>query len=274
MAEVTCVRVHQGAVAFARGPQLCVWQSASDLWLSSHHSAVIRAIAYTGQHWVTAGDDKRILFHDLGKDLAVQQEIVHHKKVTAMDYLAGKVVYADKFGEVWSIDTDRLTSGPAAEQPCVAFAMGHQSSILSLSLERDKLLTVDIEQKLKVSSFPNMFELQAILMGHTAPICSGVLDAGQVFSLDVEGRVIRWEDLEIAAEGKVNGGERLIVTNDSLICASKTSLSLLDKDTLHVKQVLGLPGQFTWTTVLGDTLVALSSEGEVTQQSLSALAAD
>ena len=274
MVEITCAKVHQGALAFARGALLYVWQPGGEVWQSTQHTAPIRAIAFTDQHWVSAGDDKRILFHSVAKDLAVQQEILHHKKITAMDFLAGLLVYADKFGEVWSIDTARLTSGPASDQPCVTFAMGHQSTILSLQLADHQLLTVDSEQKLKVSSFPQMYELQRVLMGHTAPICSGLLDQGTVFSLDTEGRVVRWRDLEVAAETKVQGTLQLFPTRDSLLCVSSSWVALLEKDTLRAKKEVLLPCSPAWASVADDLVYLISSDGQVTTHHLSKLAGD
>lgn len=274
MADITCAKVHRGALAFASGALLYVWQPSGEVWRSSHHTAPIRAIACTGEHWVSTGDDKRILFHTLAKDLTVQQEILHHKKVSSLDFLAGQLVYGDKFGEVWSIDTAKLTSGPACDQPCVSFAMGHQSSILSVQLAEGRLLTIDIEQKLKVSSFPAMHQLQAVLMGHTAMICSGVMDQDTVFSLDVEGRVIRWRDLEVAAEARVQGALRLFVARDSLLCVCNSQISQLSKDTLQLKKEIPLHGSPAWISVADNTVYLISSEGQVTHHDLSTLAAD
>lgn len=251
-----------------------MWQPGGEIWQSAQHTAPIRAIAFTDQHWVSAGDDKRILFHSAAKDLAVQQEILHHKKVTAMDFLAGLLVYADKFGEVWSIDTSRLSSGPSSDQSCVTFAMGHQSTILTLRLAPHHLLTVDSEQKLKVSSFPNMYELQGVLMGHTAMICSGVIDQGTVFSLDTEGRVVKWRDLEVAAETRVQGALQLFTTSDSLLCVSNTRVVILEKDALRVKKEVLLPDSPAWVSVADGIVYMISSEGQVTPHQLSKLAGD
>ena len=75
MAEILCAKVHHNLFAFAQGACFSVFHPSGQMTKSLLHTGFIRGIAHTGTYWVSAGDDKRIIFHSLTDDLSPKFEM-------------------------------------------------------------------------------------------------------------------------------------------------------------------------------------------------------
>jgi tRNA (guanine-N(7)-)-methyltransferase subunit TRM82 len=94
------------------------------------------------------------------------------KKVTSLFVTHDDtVVYSDKFGHVYKFELEPFISGNRhlkAEEHL--FVMGHCSTITDMTLSPDKryLITADRDERVRVSHWPNAYNIQAFCLGHTA----------------------------------------------------------------------------------------------------------
>mmetsp|Transcript_5246 Transcript_5246/g.5227 ORF Transcript_5246/g.5227 Transcript_5246/m.5227 type:complete len:123 (-) Transcript_5246:251-619(-) len=117
----------------------------------------------------------------------VAYNLTHGKKPTSLVFLQNLIVFADKTGEAWKVDLARLSSGRTKELECVAFAMGHQSTITYMTKGESSLITVDKDNKIKISESPQFYEVRTVLLGHNATILSAIEYEGKIYSSDESG---------------------------------------------------------------------------------------
>lgn len=81
-----------------------------------------------------------------------------------------EVLLADKFGDVWS--TGDVTPYLNATEPVIikecALRFGHVSQLMDMvmSPKENFVVTCDRDEKIKVSNFPNVFDIESFCMGH------------------------------------------------------------------------------------------------------------
>jgi tRNA (guanine-N(7)-)-methyltransferase subunit TRM82 len=94
------------------------------------------------------------------------------KKVTAIlvtsdDY----VVYADKFGHVHKFElAPFLTGNSTLKAEEHTLVLGHCSTLTDMKLSKDEryIITVDRDEKVRVSHWPNAYNIHTFCLGHTA----------------------------------------------------------------------------------------------------------
>jgi tRNA (guanine-N(7)-)-methyltransferase subunit TRM82 len=93
------------------------------------------------------------------------------KKVTSLLVTNDEmVVYADKFGHVYKFELEPFLSGSRylkAEEHI--FVMGHCSTITDMTLSPDEryLITADRDERVRVSHWPNAYNIHTFCLGHT-----------------------------------------------------------------------------------------------------------
>ncbi|PRP85560.1 tRNA (guanine-N(7)-)-methyltransferase subunit WDR4-like [Planoprotostelium fungivorum] len=144
---------------------------------SGIHSDLVRTLSFDegGKHLVSAGDDKavKVWSTESWKCIATKK---HTKKISTVEFGAhqdggSRVIYADKFGDVYS---SNITDMDSSE-----LMLGHCSTVIYmlLSPRHDFILTADRDEKIRVSHYPNAFDIQSYCLGHTSLVSRLVIPA-------------------------------------------------------------------------------------------------
>jgi len=104
---------------------------------------------------------------------------------------AGKVVVADKAGDVYRYDYD-------AAPPSSTLVAGHVSMLLSVSLldGGTKAVTADRDDKIRISAYPAMYDIHGYCLGHREFVISAVSVPGReglLVSASGDGTVKLWD---------------------------------------------------------------------------------
>lgn len=257
--EINCICFGDQVVGWANGSSVHWRQMNGSGYLeyTGLANSVDFLTFYEGT-WITGGKDKKVVYLRLNWEANQVEEILsreHYKKVSAGVVNSDGLIYADKFGEVWSV--------PHSPDAKPAFATGHQSTITAIRLYETHLITIDKDFKIHVVLYPNMDCVDQILMGHTATILDAVMIQGAVYSLDSNGIVIRWgTDNYPAATGNMPQARRFFVLTDSrLMALTDTKVELLNPETLEAVASMELPEstQGKWT-IFQDQLYHVSQD--------------
>eukprot|EP01121_Diplochlamys_sp_Union-15-3_P008843 TRINITY_DN2374_c0_g1_i1.p1 TRINITY_DN2374_c0_g1~~TRINITY_DN2374_c0_g1_i1.p1 ORF type:complete len:379 (+),score=56.34 TRINITY_DN2374_c0_g1_i1:83-1219(+) len=129
------------------------------------HTGIIRACSFSskGELCVTGGDDKQLIFWDT-TNWKIKYRRKTPKKITSVHLSETHVIFADKTGEV---DTLLIKSDYHSQQP--QLLLGHFSSVTALLLSPDEkyVLTADRDEKIRVSHYPNAYNIRCFCLGHT-----------------------------------------------------------------------------------------------------------
>jgi len=145
---------------------------------SNFHSGIIRSVYFSDNEelLITAGDDKQIKLWEVDQWKFISSRTAT-KKVSAVVFAPnatkekGKdqnsdsfLVYADKFGDAFG--------SPVPELSKQDLLLGHCSIITSmiLSPNRKYLITGEKDEKIRVSNFPKVYDIQSFCLGHTSYI--------------------------------------------------------------------------------------------------------
>jgi tRNA (guanine-N(7)-)-methyltransferase subunit TRM82 len=135
----------------------------------STHKDLIRGIAWNGDQLVSGGDDKQVKLWQISssnfKCLASSPK--NPKKITSLTFAKlddqDVILFADKFGEVWSVPVNNLQT----EKPTLL--LGHVSIITDLAVppSNEYVLSADRDEKIRVSHLPKAYDIQSFCLGHT-----------------------------------------------------------------------------------------------------------
>jgi len=169
------------------------------------------------------------------------------KKVTAVALTndGSTVVGSDKFGDVCSFSAAR---GADDEEP--AFLCGHMSLVTCMLLtpDNDRVITADRDEHIRVSHFPDAYDIDMVCLGHKTFVTALLLHptiAGVLISGDGNGELRAWR----YAEGhetscvKVPTGE----SEDAAAKAAVLSLAACPKTGLVVVVCEGVATAFCFT---------------------------
>lgn len=185
MAVATCALLDDGgvAVAYAEERSVRFWRPGSAaVELGSTESAVVLlALDGSGARLVSV-NDKSLTLWDVPARRALWRTVVP-KRPNAVVFDGARVLFADKFGEVWSL-AEAAGAGAAAADgadgqgahvragPEPAFELGHVSLVgamlLSAGRER-RLVTSDADKRIRVSAWPDGYRIEAFCMGSKVP---------------------------------------------------------------------------------------------------------
>jgi len=138
-----------------------------------NHTEVVRSISYNsaGNALVTTSDDKQVkVWLKQHSSWAFSTSKRVNKKTMAAAFAPDNktIVFADKFGDVLTFDI----TGNEKEQ----LVMGHYASITDMILSPDGkyLLTSDKDEHIRISHYPEVYDIQCYCFGHTQFV-SGLL---------------------------------------------------------------------------------------------------
>ena len=209
---------------------------------------------------VVAGDEyKQVCVWRLGEQitLELQQSLPRRPSCVAFTGLDGAaVLVADKSGDVFSVEKDR--------EP--RLLLGHLSQLLALQLDPAGrfLITADRDEKIRVSRYPNSYNIHGYCLGHTEFVTCLALSAATptlLLSGAGDGRVATWcytsctlltsrqvaADVECGAvrarvEPEVEGGARRVDPPAQPAVVSLKMLGCVGCGELFVVQVEGYQG--------------------------------
>ena len=129
------------------------------------HSERVSAVAsHGGRLMVTGGEDKKLVVWDIPSMMVRSQATTEKKIVGAvLDPTGSSVIFAEKAGEVFRI--------PVADTSTKAeHLLGHISSLtdMAMSPTGGRILTADRDEKIRISHYPQAYEIDSYCLGHTA----------------------------------------------------------------------------------------------------------
>eukprot|EP01117_Protostelium_nocturnum_P016337 TRINITY_DN6445_c0_g1_i1.p1 TRINITY_DN6445_c0_g1~~TRINITY_DN6445_c0_g1_i1.p1 ORF type:complete len:367 (-),score=130.58 TRINITY_DN6445_c0_g1_i1:87-1187(-) len=165
-------------MAYASGNDVLVLDLKSNLLVVSEdlnsqgHSDLVRTLSFDseGKFMVTAGDDKKVKVWDTSNWKCVASR-THGKKISTValgplnsegNECKVQVLYSDKFGDIYG--------GPANNLEKTDLSLGHCSSVCFMILSHDNkyLITCDRDEKIRVSNYPNTYDIESFCLGHTS----------------------------------------------------------------------------------------------------------
>jgi len=173
------------------------------------HEAPIRCISTRNGRWATAGDDKKVISWSSWQPTV----FVAQKKVTAVIQLEDRILFADRYGDVYSLQNQEAS-----------LLLGHLAIITQMILIANDtfLVTADNNDKIRVSRYPECYAIHSFCLGHTQhvikllPYAGGFISLGadqtlRVWSLD--GKQKRSFSIE-ACEAVIQGDECCVLHNN------------------------------------------------------------
>ncbi|KAF7721160.1 WD repeat-containing protein 4 [Apophysomyces ossiformis] len=153
-----------------------------------------RSIAFNadGTLLVTTGDDKKIrVFNTNDWSLKLTRNAI--KRVNAIRFSKdNQIVVADKFGDVYCHPLDE--SNDSKLSPIV----GHVSMVTDMTLSTDEkfVITADRDEHIRVSQFPNGYNIETFCLGHTDVVtCVQILpwDIAKLVSAGGDSTIRLWD---------------------------------------------------------------------------------
>ncbi|KAI9314989.1 WD40-repeat-containing domain protein [Dichotomocladium elegans] len=118
-----------------------------------------------GTQLAVTGEDKKINVYDCN-DWSLKYTREAAKRVNALQFTKdnSKIVIADKFGDVYSHPAEE-SNGDTKLAPI----LGHVSMITDMTLSADEkfVITADRDEHIRVSRFPNGYNIESFCLGHT-----------------------------------------------------------------------------------------------------------
>ncbi|KAI9248000.1 WD40-repeat-containing domain protein [Phascolomyces articulosus] len=120
-----------------------------------------------GSLLATTGDDKKINVYDTS-DWSLKLSRVAHKRINSFQFnhASTEIIIADKFGDVYAHPNKNQEDQKEAEklEPIV----GHVSMVTDMTLSKDEkfIVTSDRDEHIRVSRYPNGYNIETFCLGH------------------------------------------------------------------------------------------------------------
>jgi WD40 repeat protein len=149
-----------------------------------------------GQKLVVNGQNKQIYIYipsdfELTKTYWQLQRIITVKKrASALDLTNEFLLIADKSGDVYKTDLSIDTNLVLTFDDCI---MGHLSMLLDIAFIRTNenqefILTADRDEKIRLSHYPNAYNIQGFCLGHTEFVSHvKLIDQNHILSASGDG---------------------------------------------------------------------------------------
>ncbi|KAJ1979812.1 WD repeat-containing protein 4 [Dimargaris verticillata] len=172
---------------------------------------LIRDVAFTpnGKYLAVCRDDKALYLWDTATwTLALAFSTLRRANRILFTHDGQSLLVADKFGDVYRYQLDDYLARTQTAGTSVLNALGddddlvlgHVSMLLDLALSPDDkfILTADRDEKIRVSHYPNGYNIQAFGLAHTAFVSSLALpptntDARVLISGGGDGLLVVWD---------------------------------------------------------------------------------
>ncbi|KAF8500517.1 WD40-repeat-containing domain protein [Gautieria morchelliformis] len=189
------------------GPHIQVFDATSGQTLAATRCANAISCSAVDEryvHIVTTGDDKKLSVWELSNlQLKSSRELPKKATVVEISRDGKTILVADKFGDVFSYPIDPVTadtsvpaqsSGPrpkesqaSHENPHGSLVLGHASIITSFRLSHDGryIITADRDEHIRVSRYPNGYNIERYCLGHQlfiSTICVPAFDPSSLIS--------------------------------------------------------------------------------------------
>jgi WD40 repeat protein len=161
-----------------------------------HHTEAIRSISFNKQSdkIATAGDDKTVMIWT--RDAAESNwkrsfTYMHSKKIMTVHFDSNNVIFGDKFGEFFNLS---LSSGEPAK-----LLFGHLAAVSasSFSDKRRLLISADRDEKIRITNYPHVWNIESFLFGHRKYVCALCWfdhdTQTRLVSAGADGQVILWD---------------------------------------------------------------------------------
>ena len=127
-----------------------------------------------------------------------QQSLVRKASCVTFSNDGACVLVADKNGDVYRVSTRTGARVSDEEDTCPVLVLGHLSQLLDIvvSHDGDRLLTADRDEKIRVSRFPNCYNIDNYCLGHTEFVTTLALTRGSrvnVISGSGDGTIRLWD---------------------------------------------------------------------------------
>ncbi len=150
-----------------------------------------------GQKLAINGQNKQIYIYvpsdyELTKTYwQLQRTITVYKRASALDLTNEFLLIADKSGDVYQTNFSNESNLVLTSEDCI---MGHLSMLLDIAFIRTKenedfLLTADRDEKIRLSHYPNAYNIQGYCLGHTEFVSHvKLIDSNQILSASGDGK--------------------------------------------------------------------------------------
>ncbi|KAJ8975504.1 hypothetical protein NQ317_010619 [Molorchus minor] len=139
-----------------------------------------------GDYFVISTENKQVIVYD--NKLQVEKNVIVNRAASKVCFTpSNDVVVADKTGDVYlyKLHTD--------DPPTLL--LGHQSVILDITISEcgKYIITCDRDEKIRVSCFPNAYNIVSFCLGHKEFVTKVTLVKGLLLSTSGDGTIRLWE---------------------------------------------------------------------------------
>ena len=220
MSELTISSTNWLAISFRHGAAIVFNLSNRDQWqyLTATQSAVTAApvaeddednatdlnrnlIRFTpnGRMLALNGQNKQISIYTSSNNLDWQLKRVINvkKRASAFDLTNELLLIADKSGDVYRFDLSSQSDESQVTLTAEDCIMGHLSMLLDVAFIRTKddqpyILTADRDEKIRLSHYPNAYNIQGYCLGHTEFVSHvKLIDTNHILSASGDGTYSR-----------------------------------------------------------------------------------
>ena len=151
-----------------------------------------------GQRLIVNGQSKQINIYRQSDDTWQLERIIQvRKRASAIDLNNNVLLIADKSGDVYKVDLSTVTESnntiTLTAEDCL---MGHLSMLLEIVFVQtnDKqsfILTGDRDEKIRLSHYPNAYNIQGYCLGHTEFVSHvKLIGNDQILSASGDGKIV------------------------------------------------------------------------------------
>ncbi|KAN0009250.1 hypothetical protein ACTFIU_006525 [Dictyostelium citrinum] len=167
-----------------------------ELESSSQHTGIIRSIEFSknNQFLITSSSDKFLKVWDIANNFKNIKSINTNKKIicSILNKDDSEILVSDKCGDVFKyslvddsknkieVSGDKSTKHDEKESD-KNLVFGHYSSIVDIKFSPcfNYLLSADRDEKIRVSHYPNCFDIESFCLGHTKYVTEILLVPGR-----------------------------------------------------------------------------------------------
>jgi len=157
------------------------------------HVSFCSALSGDGLWYAVVSEDKHLWLWETANWSLRSKRVVRRSCSRLIFSPSGRhVILADKSGDVYSYS---ITSCDVGRE----LLLGHVSMLLDVLISADErfIITCDRDEKIRVSHYPDAYEIHSFCLGHTSFVSSlTLLSDGQLVSVAADGTLRLWQPRE------------------------------------------------------------------------------